>query len=228
MRPPRAAGGRTQRRRTHYLKTRSHMYLHRHVNTHVPRVPSARTRSTGFTLCPHTLRHLQSGARTGSPPPGAHTYTDTDSPSGALQAGHALCAGIDGEKGRAQGQGAPPSAHPAPAAAATTTTHTHTHREKQKHARTRGAPRGPGIRPAPSPPSDPMRLSPGRTLLQPGERWPLGAACGRPPPKPPAQAAPLRPRKAQTPDAAPRPRSRDLGRPLAPTRPGTRQDMATR
>lgn len=31
-----------------HLETRSHMYLHRHLNIHVPRVPNARTRNTGF------------------------------------------------------------------------------------------------------------------------------------------------------------------------------------
>lgn len=91
-RPQLEAEGRTARRRTLLpTDTRSHMYLHRHVNIHVPRVPNARTRSTGFMQCPLTRRHLQPGARTGSRPPGAHTYTDTDSPSGALQAGRALC-----------------------------------------------------------------------------------------------------------------------------------------
>lgn len=225
MSPPHAAEG--PRAGAHsYRKTRSHMYLDRHVNTHVLRVPSARTRSTGFTLCPHTLRHLQSGARTGSPPPGAHTYTDTDSPSGALQAGHALCAGIEGEKGRAQGQGAPPSAHPAPAAAATTTTHRHRETQTRTHTRRAERARNPprpllaerpdAPLPRAHPPPAPGKMATGRSM--------------RPDPRPQASGPgrPTRPREAQTPEAAPRPRSRDLGRPWAPTRPGARQDMATR
>lgn len=104
--PPARAGGGTPRRRTVLPKgTRSHMYLHRHVNIHVPRVPNARTRSAGVMSPAHTRRHLQPGARTGSRPRRAHTYTDADSPSGALQAARALCTRTKGAQGRVRGRG---------------------------------------------------------------------------------------------------------------------------
>ena len=224
MRPPRAAGGRTQRRRTLPQDTQPH------VPTQAREHPC--TESPERTHAQHRVHALPSHTQA----PAVRRAHGLASTRRSHLHGHRFALGCPPSWPRAllrhrRREGMSPGAGGSaqrPPCSRGRHHHDHTHTQKQKHARTRGAPRGPGIRPAPSSPSDPMRLSPGRTLLQLGERWPLGTACGRPPPKPPAQAAPPRPRKAQTPDAAPRPRSRDLGRPLAPTRPGTRQDMATR
>lgn len=167
--------------------TRSHMYLHRHVNIHVPRVPNART----HTHAP-AARHAH-----GSRPPSSHPHRH----------GFAL----------ACPPGWPLAPHPGPGSARTSPGAGGSAQRPSRargrpttaRARTRGEERGPGAPPRCllAEPSR-RRLSPGRHLLPGPGRWPLGAARNWPrapaqPPLPdPAGRGRWTPRPVPVPAAA--------------------------